>query len=179
MIRERGAVAVGNGGALPGGADHLALPEGFWDRVGIGPGCWNWRGALGGSTGSYGYYTVYPEKRTWRVHRLMWTAIYEPIPDGLLVMHRCNNPRFVRPDHLELGTHTDNARYREQCGRGRRQNGELDSYAKLTAEQVLEMRRLAATGISAAEVGRMFGVSEITGWEVVTGRTWAHLPLAG
>ena len=92
-------------------------------------GCWEWQGYIRKD----GYGECDPRflgledfgaERTngqWRalVHRVFYTIHVGPIPDGLIVRHKCDNPPCVNPDHLELGTRTDNAQDRVERGRTR------------------------------------------------------------
>lgn len=101
-------------------------------------------------------------------HRLSWELHNGPIPDGLFVLHRCDNPLCVRPDHLFLGTKQDNAL---DCARKGR-NGP----AKLTAAKVTEMRHLyTTTDLTYAEIGGRYGVASVTAWRAITGLTWEHV----
>lgn len=72
-------------------------------------GCWEWRGARNG----HGYGLLNKD----RAHRLMWEARNGPIPDGLVIRHRCDNPPCLRPDHLEVGTKKQNSRDMVERGR--------------------------------------------------------------
>ncbi len=67
-------------------------------------GCFEWTGAKYQS--GYGQYDL--GGRQWRAHRLVWSLLNGPIPKGLVIMHSCDNPICVRPEHLSLGTHRDN-----------------------------------------------------------------------
>lgn len=81
-------------------------------------GCWVWLGRL--NDDGYGNISVRVSrgtKRTTKVHRLAWELANGPIPDGLCVCHRCDNPSCVRPDHLFLGTHDENMRDMRKKGR--------------------------------------------------------------
>jgi hypothetical protein len=80
----------------------------FWGKVQKTPGCWFWRAS---TVRGYGQFTQRsPGSATTHVpaHRLAWTLTYGPIPDNLSVLHRCDTPLCVRPDHLFLGTQADN-----------------------------------------------------------------------
>jgi hypothetical protein len=73
-------------------------------------------------------------------HRLSYELSVGPIPDGICVLHRCDNPPCVNPDHLFLGTRTDNSEDMVRKGRHRGAPGERNRKNKLTTEQVLSIR---------------------------------------
>lgn len=102
------------------GIGRVARPylDRFWENVQkSNDGCWIWTASV--SRAGYGdiWVGLRPGVRIIKVHRLSWEIHYGPIPDGLFVCHRCDNPRCVRPDHLFLGTHTDNMRDASAKGR--------------------------------------------------------------
>jgi hypothetical protein len=102
-----------------------------------------------------------------------------PIPEGLVICHRCDNPSCVNPAHLFLGTHADNVADKMRKGRHRTNphKGEDHRSAKLTQEQVLEVRRrFAVGGISKAALGREYGVTQTTIDHIILRATWRHLP---
>lgn len=92
------------------------------------PGCWEWTG----TKDKHGYGRVRVDQRKARAHRVAWEAFKGEIPAGLHVLHRCDNPGCVNPEHLFLGTHGDNMRDREAKGRGNRWNAHGQSTGKVS-----------------------------------------------
>lgn len=146
---------------------RISPEDRFWQKVRKTDGCWQWTGAITGF--GYGVMTRGSEGAgNILTHRFSWELHYGPVPDGLFVLHRCDNPLCVRPEHLFLGTKQDNAV--DCAAKGR------SGPAKLTAAQVIEMRRLFVTNtLTYAEIGDRFGVAEVTAWRAITGITWAHV----
>ena len=90
----------------------------FWPRVTKGDGCWEWQGARS----NLGYGRVRGEDgRTRQTHHIAWELVFGPIPSGLVVMHICDNPPCVRPNHLRLGTVAENNA--DMTAKGRRRSG--------------------------------------------------------
>lgn len=87
-------------------AATIPVEDRFWSFVSKSDdeGCWEWSG----HRDKNGYGTLAISSRPVGAHRVSWTINYGPIPDGLCVLHRCDNPPCVRPDHLFLGTSQDN-----------------------------------------------------------------------
>lgn len=144
------------------------LAEKLWERVvqRIGSECWEWTGATFG----FGYGIIRHRTLHLPAHRVSYALANGEIPDGLCVLHRCDNPLCVRPDHLFLGTRTDNAADREAKGRGKR--GEEASGAVLTETAVLEIK---SSSLPAYTLARKFKVSRATISDVICGRTWKHV----
>jgi hypothetical protein len=108
-----------------------------------------------------------------KTHRAAWELRVGPIPPGLFVLHACDNPPCVRvgPGHLFLGTALDNTRDMERKGRARHPRGEQQGSAKLTWEQVDEIRSLRGKAM-AKDVGPRFGVAKETISTIWNGRSW-------
>jgi hypothetical protein len=109
-----------------------------------------------------------------KAHRAAYLILVGPIPEGLHVLHRCDNPPCVNPAHLFLGTNADNIRDREAKGRG-----VPPRHAKLTAEQVLEFRRRCAAGSTAWQLSKEFGISYPQAKAIKAGRCWPELEVEG
>lgn len=83
---------------------NLSEADRFWAKVTKGATCWEHSGA----PNVKGYVSVRVNKKLWLAHRYAWTITFGPIPDGLCVLHSCDNPPCCRPDHLFLGTKATN-----------------------------------------------------------------------
>jgi hypothetical protein len=142
----------------------------FWSKVDRrGPDeCWPWRGGTNGKQG-YGLFWL-GEHKPVLAHRWVYEHVVGPSPPGrgyhgTCVLHRCDNRLCVNPAHLFLGTHADNMADMSAKGRATspRQLGESNPNAKLTAEQIEQIRR-TYTGRwgEQSELGRQYGVSATT-----------------
>lgn len=110
-----------------------------------------------------------------RITRVVWEAVNGPIPEGLLVLHKCDNPPCYRLDHLFLGDHFDNARDCENKGRGNHPRGADNGRAKLEPEQVREIRHLISEGQSNATISKTFGIHKNTVQSIRNGSNWKWL----
>ncbi len=141
----------------------------FDAQVSKSEGCWLWGGAkrLG-----YGRIRVNGKKVT--ASRLAYEIHFGPIPAGMLVCHRCDNPSCVRPDHLFLGTHAENVRDMVSKRRhidGKRR-GQENGNAKLTEAQVLSIRSDLRTQ---SAIAREYGVGQALVSKIKLGKLWRSL----
>ena len=145
----------------------------FWERVVKNDGgCWVWTG----TTARSGYGMVKRDRRAFGAHRASWQLTYGPVPSGLFVLHHCDNRICVRPEHLYVGTLADNARDREERGRGIRQSGDTHPASKLTAEFVASARRRwAARQATQKALAAEAGVHFHTMQRALRGETWRHV----
>jgi len=127
-------------------------------------GCWLWIG----STDKKGYGQIRRNRKIQPAHRFVWELCHEPIPAGVWVLHRCDTPCCVNPDHLFLGTRQDNMRDCVKKGR-LAYNGK----SKLSADQVRQIRSELGYG-TGRMFARRFGVTEHTICDVRSHRSWKH-----
>lgn len=117
----------------------------------------------------YGILRVHGRKE--RAHRMMFELYYQGV-EAPVVRHNCNNPACINPAHLRAGTPKDNAIDRVNSNRGGDLKGSKNGRAKLTDEQVREIRGSNKTG---AELARLFGISKVMACRIKRGEAWSHL----
>lgn len=148
-----------------------SFDEKFWRRVGKSEGCWEWQGSR--HPQGHGYATPPGTRRVSYAHRVAWIITNGPIPDGLEVCHKCDNPPCVRPDHLFLGTHKDNMH--DAISKGRHRNGERCKQSKLTEADVRLLRQHRASGGSVRALAREMGWNYSAARNAANGTNWKHV----
>ena len=149
--------------------------ERFWALVDKSETCWNWIGHT--NERGYGTFSERRGRDDWRqalAHRVSAELDGRP-PGDLFVLHRCDNRKCVRPDHLFLGTQTDNVADMDEKGRRGSLKGSKHGMARLGEYQVQEIRRRRATGERGVDLAREFGVSPSQIVWITKGRQWRHV----
>lgn len=138
-------------------------------------GCRLWLSVLNNK--GYGIFGWRKDARPFRMmlaHRVAWEMTHGPITQGRCVLHSCDTPRCVAPEHLFLGTQADNVA--DMATKGRGAIGQKARHVKLTASQVLEIRRLhGEEGLSHRQIGDRFGVDASNVSHIVHRHTWKHV----
>lgn len=120
------------------------------------------------SLDTHGYGQVWVRGKLWLHHRLEWTRQKGPIPDGLCVLHACDNRKCVRVSHLFLGTKRDNAIDMYAKGRGPDNRGDNNGRAKIGSGAAEDIRNSQASNKALAS---FYGVTPVTIWRIKTGRS--------
>jgi len=147
------------------------LEERFWRHVHKTDSCWLWVGSKNQQGyGNISIGRVQGKSRCMLAPRLAWKIANGDIPEGLHVLHSCDNPPCVNPEHLWLGTQTDNNRDMRNKGRNPR------PYAKLTESQVRDIRALYWESTEPVyyvpRLASEYGVTDDCIWSVVRFRDW-------
>ena len=148
---------------------HVSLEKKFFRCVDKSDGCWIWTGPT-----YKGYGRVWVKGKTIRAHRASWMLANGEIPNGLLVLHKCDNASCVNPSHLYLGTHQDNMRdkvERDRCAHSNRR-GEKGGRAVLTEADVLRIRSDARMN---KDIANEYGVDRSTISDIKRRKTWTHI----
>ena len=138
-------------------------------------GCWNWVG--GKLRAGYGVITVYVfgKKTSHLAHRVSYMLANQvTITRFQPVCHKCDNPSCINPDHLFLGTQKENLK--DMVEKGRSLRGVKNSQAKLTENEVREIRALYALGShSQRDLAKIYGIDQTTIGDVVNRLYWQHV----
>lgn len=131
-------------------------------------GCHIWTGAKLSS--GYGRYSPLGRRsKRLYAHRFAWEMENGPIPDGLSVLHRCDNPSCVNPGHLFIGTQADNMR--DMAEKRRSTFGEANPMAKLKLEDVAAIK---ASPLTSYEIAPRYGISAGHVRQIRAGSRWGN-----
>ena len=132
--------------------------------------CWEWTGAT--RAGRYG--AIWDKRKGSMVaaHRFSYERFIGEIPEGLVVMHMCDNGMCVNPEHLKVGTQQENVHDCISKGRQSDKSGELNGNSKLTKQQVIDIFKSAR---SIVDLSIDYGVSLETVRHIKNGVKWKHV----
>jgi len=161
----------------------------FWEKVDKTEACWNWIGAC--YSNGYGQFDLIIDgiRRSRCAHRIAYQLTKGEIPEGLVIMHSCDNRRCVNPDHLTAGTTAENQADMARKGRGtvgakstahrfpeKLPRGADNVASKLDGDKVRAIRsRYAAGGVSQSHLARDYGVSQSVIFDAIHRKSWGHI----
>ncbi|WP_370601162.1 HNH endonuclease [Pseudomonas nitroreducens] len=161
-------------------ADIKGRDELFGEKLAEQSGCFIYLGYRNAD----GYGRINRHGKVFAAHRYAWELVFGNIPRGLYVCHRCDNPACCNPDHLFLGTQSDNMADMRSKGRGSwpgrkggiNHHGEKNPKAKLSAEQVAWIRanhsKKKGSELGTCALAKRFGVNRNTIYWIVSGKCW-------
>jgi HNH endonuclease len=142
-------------------------------------GCWIWTASV--DKRGYGYFkAIGGRKGSGRgdlAHRLSHELFKGPIGEGLFVLHSCDMPAYVNPDHLRVGTQKENMADCISRGRfrpGGSKCGSENQLSKLNDDDVVEIR---SSPLSAIDLAKRYGIDRTNVYAIINGKTWTHVPM--
>ena len=160
------------------------VDERFWAKVdkSNNGGCWIW---IGGKLGRLKHGGFWDGKQMTYAHRVSYEFVNGPIPEGKEIMHICDNPACVNPNHLMLGSHAENMLDAKTKGRTsggfhfvheeNRSLGEKHGQSKLTDNDIREIRQKYDSGIKVNELARQYGMGHAQIGMIAHRRAWIHI----
>ncbi len=162
-------------GKRPRYGSDLATKLAFYTRINYKTGCHEWIGGVHNNQAKASYGCLNWKGKPTKVHRLSYELANGPIPAGLHVLHNCDNPLCLNPEHLRAGTPQDNVDDREERGRGGqdKRRGMAHGRAKLTDQQVIAIR--ADPRPNHATVAADYDVSRVLIRLIRARKLWTHI----
>jgi hypothetical protein len=141
----------------------------FWSKVDVVGGCWFWMASR--HKFGYGWFGYHGRIRT--AHTVAYEDIFGHIPIGQFVLHHCDNPPCVRPDHLFIGTQQENLA--DMRSKNRHAHGISNGHAKLCDEDIIAIHQLRHQGLEQADIADRFGIHQVTVSKILLRKLWAHV----
>ena len=135
-------------------------------------GCHIWMGAVNGN----GYGQLKDGGKFWQAHRYSWFINNGEIPEGMCVLHKCDIPLCVNPQHLFIGTQIENIRDRTRKGRSAREDrfGHKNHQSKLTVDNVSQIKKLLRSGLTQGEIAAKYKVHQTTISRIKLNKAWTY-----
>ena len=147
----------------------------FFNKVLKTDTCWIWVGAKHSKKG-YGSFSN--GKKIVKTHRFAYEHFIGPIPEDLCVLHKCDNPSCVRPDHLFLGTNQDNVN--DKVSKNRHHRGEQSGTNKLSEDEVIQIKKELQNYYigQVNDLAHFYKVNHRTISGIKTGKSWTHINIS-
>ena len=149
----------------------MNLTKRFWLKVAIRNNneCWNWKASI--KPNGYGQFRL--KEKIKYAHRTAWELTNGKIPDDICILHYCDNPKCCNPNHLFLGTHQDNIA--DRVAKGRTARGSKHYKAKLTEDNVKDIKKLLSNGILQKRIAKIYSVTSSIICDINRGKSWTHI----
>jgi endogenous inhibitor of DNA gyrase (YacG/DUF329 family) len=144
----------------------------YYNLVIKNDGCWGWKGNTNSRRG-YGRVTFKSKSKSISAHRASWLIHRGRVPEGMNVLHKCDNKMCTNPDHLFLGTAYENVR--DMVYKNRQARGENSARSKLKENEVIDIKKMLAEGIKRGEIASKYGVTPEAISAIKTGKNWKHV----
>lgn len=153
------------------GPKPIGFVKRFWEKVDkrSDDECWNWKGLLN----TNGYPTISICNRYWLAHRMSYLIHYGKISPDLYIMHKCDNPKCVNPNHLIEGTPKQNTN--DAISKHRMLIGEKNGMSKLSESDVIRIRALRNEGSTLSSLAKQYGVYSSCICKVCRKTHWKHI----
>ena len=150
-----------------------SVEERFWKYVNKNTenGCWQWIGAI--NTNGYCQFGI--NGKLILAHRYSYELNKGPIPEGMCILHSCDNRRCCNPNHLSIGTQAENIK--DKVNKNRQAIGSMNGTSKLTEDQVLLIKNKLILGYKHVDLAKEFCVSDSAISKIKAGIIWTHVQI--